>query len=208
MTAPDTGRLMVLEFPEPGPALRRAYGEIALALHGTQEQRKALGDPTLLPRPWEPASCHTQTLRRELWDWLDRFATWLNHEYVWDPSTAVPPCWPSHPHLVHELAVLADHRRRAGRVLSSDPLEEWHRCTLPAFIERMRGCLQDHCVDGHQPWPARSRHAAHASGASVNRRQRLTTADLKATQEAWGPTAAPRHHRVVQVDTSTGEVLG
>jgi hypothetical protein len=39
----------------------------------------------------------------------------------------IPGCWPQHPHLVHEIAVLADQRRRAGTARTSDVLEEWHR---------------------------------------------------------------------------------
>ena len=50
----------------------------------------------------------------------------------------IPACWPQHPHLVHEIAVLADQRRRAGHALTSDALEEWHRHNLPAFTERMK----------------------------------------------------------------------
>lgn len=49
---------------------------------------------------------------------------WLNREYTWDASGLIPSCWPLHPHLVHELAVLADQRRRAGLAMTSDALEE------------------------------------------------------------------------------------
>jgi type IV secretion system protein VirD4 len=33
----------------------------------------------------------------------------------------IPACWPKHPHLVHDLAVLADQRRRAGRATPATP---------------------------------------------------------------------------------------
>ena len=36
---------------------------------------------------------------------------------LWDASTVIPSCWPHHPHLVHEIAVLADQRRKAGAPL-------------------------------------------------------------------------------------------
>lgn len=203
--------LLVQSFPEPGPALRTAYRELALASQGTDEQKKALGDPTGLPRPWIPATCRTKVLREQLWDWLDRFVTWLNHGYVWDPAGVVPPCWPIHPHLVHEIAVLADQRRRANKALNSDALEEWHRYSLPPFIERVRNRVQDHCTDGHQPWPARSRYAAHKGDHHSKGRNLIFTIDSSAMQElldaerASSPAGA--HLHAIQVDPQTGEIL-
>lgn len=173
---------MVWEFPRPGPALTNAYREIAMAIHGTDEQKNALGEPNSLPRPWEPATCRTPVLREQLWDWLDQVVTWLNHEYVWDPAPAIPPCWPSHPHLVHEIAVLADQRRRAGRALTSDALEEWHRYSLTMFRDRMGAGLRDHCTDGHQAWPARSRHAAHVDDARAGSRSERFKRDLQTSR--------------------------
>jgi hypothetical protein len=57
---------------------------------------------------------------------------------------------------VHEIAVLADQRRRAGHAFTSDALEEWDRYSLPA--ERMKSRLRNNCEDGHQAWPAKGRH--------------------------------------------------
>ena len=203
--------LLVQPFPEPGPALRTAYRELALAAHGTDEQKKALGDPTGLPRPWIPATCRTKVLREQLWDWLDRFVTWLNHEYVWDPAGVVPPCWPNHPHLVHEIAVLADQRQRANRALDSDVLEEWHRYSLPPFIERVRNRVQDHCTDGHQPWPARSRYAAHNGVNHSKVRTLIFTIDTSGMQKLLDTEHAPpstgAHLHAIQVDPQTGEIL-
>jgi hypothetical protein len=88
----------------------------------------------------------------------------------------IPVCWPQHPHLVHEIAVLADQRRRAGHALTSDALEEWHRYNLPAFTERMKSRLRNHCEDGHQPWPAKAAtpgtrpRSADAPGRTISRR--------------------------------------
>ncbi|WP_249051933.1 hypothetical protein [Cellulomonas fimi] len=105
--------------------------------------------------------------------------TWLNHEYVWDPDAMVPSCWPSHPHLVHEIAVLADLRRRAGLALTADALEEWHRYALPAFIDRMRARLRQQCQDGgHQSWPANGRHARHQDETSRRDRAAAHGADV------------------------------
>ena len=85
---------------------------------------------------------------------------WFNREYVWDPNAGmIPSCWPHHPHLVHEIAVLADQRRRAGIATTSDLLEDWHRYAVPAFIDRMKARLKNQCDDNHPSWPARGRHA-------------------------------------------------
>jgi hypothetical protein len=70
----------------------------------------------------------------------------------------LPACWPQHPHLVHEIAVLADQRRRAGHPLTSDAFQEWDRHNLPAFMAQMKSRLRKHCEDGHQPWPAKGRY--------------------------------------------------
>jgi len=96
---------------------------------------------------------------------LDGVVIWLNHDYTWDPDAMIPPCWPQHPHLVHEIAALADQRRRAGLALDSNALEEWHRYSVPTFTERMKSRLKAHCEQDHQPWPGRGRHTKHtASG--------------------------------------------
>ena len=70
---------------------------------------------------------------------MDAVVDWLITEYVWEATDTIPACWPQHPHLVHEIAVLADQRYRAGHAFTSDALEEWHRYSLPAFTERMKG---------------------------------------------------------------------
>lgn len=156
---------MISAFPRAGRRVEHAYAELELAEGGgTQQQRSALGDPRLLARPWDPAACVDPQLRAEIWQWLEQVVTWLNHEYVWDADAMIPSCWPRHPHLVHELAVLADLRRRASLALTADALEEWHRYALPAFTDRMRQRLRQHCQDGgHQAWPGLGRHTRHVA---------------------------------------------
>jgi hypothetical protein len=83
----------------------------------------------------------------------------------------IPPCWPHHPHLVHEITVLADQRRRAGIDTSSNSLEEWHRHTVPAFLDRLRQRAKSHCDERHQPWPARTRQARHLAQLAVGDRR-------------------------------------
>jgi hypothetical protein len=210
---PGADQVMVNPFPQPGRRLEQAYRELTIAVDGTKEQKKALGNPWLLPRPWEPDTLTHAPLRRELWDWLEDVVTWLNLEYVWDVGAVIPACWPNHPHLVRELAVLADQRRRAARAFGSDTLEEWHRYALPAFLERMRARIKNHCEDGHQHWPAKGRYARHTGPAARQERQRTFTLDAATSRHEVQPPApqgtAPRLHVVdgVQVDPVTGEVL-
>lgn len=206
---------MVRPFPVPGRGLTQAYRELHLAVNGTPEQKNALGDLRSLPRPWEPASVRQPQLRRELWDWLEAVVTWVNIEYVWDVAGVVPACWPRHPHLVHELAVLADQRHRAGLGFTSDALEEWHRYALPAFTERTRARVRNHCEDGHQDWPARGRYTRHLADDAAAQRRQVYDRDEAALRGHQGPGAdAPRLRVVDQeppstiaFDPRTGEVL-
>ena len=205
------GAPLVLPFPTPGRLLHHAYRELSMAANGTPEQVKALGDTRLLPRPWDPPTCTHHDLRLELWVWLDDVVTWLNHEYIWDTDAFIPTCWPEHPHLVHDLAVLADQRRRAGLAYTSDAIEDWHRYALPAFLDRMATRLKTHCEDGHQPWPSGSRHARHSADAHRRRRVQTYRGD---TDDVLAKTDVSRHAspRLTVVDGEvldgeTGEVL-
>lgn len=197
---------LVTPFPQIGPAMLVAYQDLNIAggLEGTKEQQKALGDPSRLPRPWDVTTCTMPHLRREVWQWLEQVVNWLNHEYVWDVATSIPACWPRHPHLVHEIGVIADQRRRSGLHVDSDALEEWHRYCLPAFTDRMRTRLKSHCEEGHQPWPTRGRYSRHTSESSSTERARLYEADVTAATEVHSePFSRPR---LGVVDLTTGEV--
>ena len=217
-------RPMLEAFPRAGRRVEHAYHELGLAESGTPDERRALGDPRLLARPWDPASCVDPRLRSELWRWLDDVVRWFNREYVWDPAGLIPACWPRHPHLVHEVALLADLRRRAGLALAGDALEEWHRYAVPAFVERMRTRMQSHCAEkGHEPWPAQGRHTRHLADDAAQDRISAFDADvraladpLQATRPPDGPPAAgpsgpsrPRLQLIdgMRVDTGTGEIL-
>ena len=203
---------MVNDFPHPGRLLEQAYRELDLAINGTEEQRKALGIVKLLPRPWDPDSLTRAPLRRELWEWLEAFTRWLNTEYLWDVVGVVPHCWPQHPHLVRELAVLADQRRRAALSLGSDALEEWHRYALPAFVDRMRQRVRNHCEDGHSQWPAKGRHSRYVGEPATEQRLEAFDRDVAASQRpsAGGQESAGPRLRVVDgqtIDMSTGEMV-
>jgi len=202
---------MIEPFPIPGTYVQLAYRELNLAARGTVEEKEQLGNPALLPRPWEPGSCLAPDLRHQLWQWLEQVAIWLNREYSWDISGMIPTCWPEHPHLVHEIAVIADQRRRAGLAMTSDALEEWHRYCLPAFLDRMRSRLKTHCDDEHVKWPGRSRHREHTSEHDVESREDTYIADVDALPAAHrrgrAPEPSPRK-RFTVVDRDTGEIKG
>ena len=123
----------------------------------------------------------------------------------------IPDCWPMHPHLVHEIAVVADQRRRAGHAPNSDILENWHRYVLPGFIDRMRRRLKQSCDDDHQPWPARSRHTRHISEAASERRLAAFETDLLALLRNEDVHPTRRQFTLLDggdlIDPDTGEVL-
>ncbi len=100
-------------FPEAGRLVEAAYRALHQAENGTPDQRRAatlLGTPE---RPWDPPSC-SPAVREQVWQWLDAVAGWVNHEYAWGVERLVPACWPAHPHIAHELAVLADLAPQRG----------------------------------------------------------------------------------------------
>lgn len=164
----DAGRALIQPFPMPcTPVLIRAFDNLYLAAEGTEKQKKALGNPANLPKPWDPGTIVDPQLRYETWLWLDDVVTWFNHEHVWNLHAGhIPACWPHHPHLVHDIAVLADLRRQASMAASSQPLEEWHRYAVPGFLERMKQRLNDCCDTGHTDWPGRARNTRHQTARS------------------------------------------
>ena len=197
---------LVRPFPMPGRLVGLAYRELDQAANGTKEQRAALGDLSGLPRPWEPASCTDLALRAELWAWLDAVVIWLNHEYVFDPVDTITACWPKHPHLVHEIAVLADRRRRAAYTFTSDAIEEWHRYGLPVFLERMHHRVADHCTEAHpSTWPAAGRLNRHLSQEPVAARQRAFASDIRVLKDGDSERAGVPRLRIV--DEATDEIL-
>ena len=114
-------------------------------------------------------------LRRRLYAWLDEVAHWLNDQYSWQPKTMIPPCWPRHPHIAHELAVLAIQRHSAEYDINPTALDNWHRYNRPLFIERMLAQLGEGCRLEHTAWAGRSRMADYA--ADAEKRRELFAAD-------------------------------
>ena len=112
--------------------------------------------------------------------------------------------WPARDrHLVHEIAVLADQRRRAGLGLTSDALEEWHRYSLPSFTEGMKMRLRNHCQEDHQSWPARGPHTRHTSETSRHRRTNIYAAATHAVKSLHRQIQSPR---LGLVDLDRGEI--
>lgn len=204
---------LVAGFPRPGIRVNDAYQAVWEAENGSEEQKQKLGHPSKLAHPWDPATCIDPELRWELWVWLDEVAEWINAEYAWEVAGGgfIPDCWPLHPHIVHELAVVADRRRLAGMAPTSDLLENWHRVVLPSFMERMKQRLKQSCDDDHQPWPARSRHTRHISEAASGRRLAAFEADLQALLREEDAHPTRRQFALLDggdvIDPDTGEVL-
>ena len=168
---------LVTPFPVAGELMALAYYDLYRAETAKNADDVAdLGPLDQLPRPWDISTITDPALRAEAWAWLDTIVGWLNREYGWDTSDLIPPCWPSHPHLVHELGVIADQRRRAGMAFTSDPMEDWHRCALPSFVDRMRARYRGFCEDAHRAAPG-----AYRSTAATTDRQARYATDVAAT---------------------------
>lgn len=203
---PEPGPL-ILAFPEPGPRLAKAYRDLHIAGNGTPAERQLFGNPALLPRPWEPATCTNPALRAELWDWLEHVVTWFNHELAWQTTQAIPPCWPHHPHLIHDIATLADQRRRAHIALTSDNLTHWQNHTVPAFLDRLHNQVGGLCDNHHQDWPARSRHRRHRDQADAQRTPAYAQDVTQATQRWDANASASPALPLALIDLHTGEIV-
>ena len=217
MNGTDQPSAIIRPFPMPHTAaLVRAYDNLYVAENGTEQQQRALGNPGMLPKPWDPGTIVDPQLRYETWLWLDDVVTWFNHEHVWNLHAGhIPACWPHHPHLVHEIAVLADQRRNATLAIHSDTLEDWHRYSVPAFLERLKQRTHDGCETQHADWPGRSRYNRHAAAAAARntvfsadseylhqqqRGQRTHQPDPAAT-DPEDPAGAPDRHHAPEAQT-------
>ena len=112
-----------------------------------------LGDPALLQRPWDPATCQDPLLRQEVWDWLEEFVVWFNREYVWDPNAGMIRPRRNHhaatrPVMRHALGAHvgggpAPALPRLGGLRSRDPQKQsrgsgWKSSTVAAAISLRR----------------------------------------------------------------------
>lgn len=176
--------------PPPPPLVRYALDRLAAARRGDPSDLATLGDLTELARPWDPAACG-RGLRTQIWDWCEAFADWINRTYAWRPTHLIPACWPHHPHIAAELPVLACLRVAAEDALTVDDLEEWHRSSLPLFLERLADRVGEATCRGgaHTPWPAAARTTAYHHEDAVADRAARVAADTD--PDAAGPPTAP-----------------
>jgi hypothetical protein len=111
--------------------------------------------------------------------------------------------WVRRPYASASSLILADQHRRAGQALTSEPLEDWQRYSLPSFTERMRTRLRTHCQEDHQSWPAKGRYTRHIAEASRRRRVDVCDADVRALKSTHDHTESPR---LGLVDLEIGEI--
>lgn len=164
---------MAIRFPTPPHSVIRVLDMLAILRRGDPEEIKEAGIGADVPRPWDPATCPTE-LREDVWGWCDDVAAWINHEYAWRPAQMIPPCWPHHPHIARELAVLAFLRWTAEASTGPEAVEDWHRYAFPTFCDRMLSRLgESTCRTGeHGVWPAGSRYHAYVGEKATEDRQR------------------------------------
>jgi hypothetical protein len=153
--------VIVLPFPSPPMMVLGALELLADQRRRESGRSARPGVGADLERPWEPAGCSSE-LGAAVWDWCGDVAAWINHEFAWRPTSLIPACWRSHPHIARELPVLAVLRWQAETATGPEPVEEWNRYAFPMFCDRMVGRLgESTCRTGrHQPWPAESRYVA------------------------------------------------
>jgi hypothetical protein len=165
-------------FPPPPRLVAEALGILRTLRSGNRAAIAALTVTGEVARPWEPARCDPD-LREQIWWWCDDVACWLNEQYAWRPAQMIPACWPAHPHIAHELPVLACLRADAEEAIAADALESWHRDALPQFLDRLTERLgESSCRTGaHTDWPAAARHHAYTSEQAVADRQQRIDSD-------------------------------
>lgn len=186
----------VRAFPDVTQRMRQAY-EALWPNPGdkiNEDELRQLGTLDALPRPWDVTTCLDPRLRRDVWRWLEQVVDWINTECAWDVNGLIPSCWYLHPHLVHDLGVLADQRRRAGSALTSNDLTEWQRTSLPLFLTRMQSRIKATCNETHKDPPGRPRILATRTSASVAERHAWFEMEVAegCADEAPAPATAPQ----------------
>lgn len=167
-----TTGVIAAPFPEPPGVIARLLDELRLAAAATDEPEHESRRIATMARPWDPPSC-TPEILRNVYAWLDEVVAWINEEHTWRTDRVVPICWDLHPHLVHELATVACLRWEAAFARTPVALEEWHRVTLPAFLNRVVDCIgATGCPPGrHQPNPGAGRNGIYRDASEAGRRR-------------------------------------
>jgi hypothetical protein len=182
---------LVQPFPRPGPLVQDRLEKLLRAAVGIPVEQAE--NMLTLERPWDPGAC-TGALRRELWHWLDHVAFWINTQHLWNAvGPGVPECWTFHPHVVHDLAVIACARYIAARSSTPTAMDEWHRYTLPLFLDRLDRRLGEGCPPGrHAPRPRADRDLRWEADAHQHHQEARFRGDLIAAAFAALPAKAVR----------------
>ena len=158
---------MVRRFPEPSVLLQHAMDQLQTAELIPPIDPAGWHQLAEMPRPWDPASLGSEQ-RLELWAWLDDVAAWINEQHLWNLARpGIPECWPAHPPLVHDLAVLACTRYYTNYAANPGALDDWHAHRLAGFLERLRDRLDDACQPSrHAVSPRLERNSSYRATAS------------------------------------------
>lgn len=162
-------------FPQPPDRVVEAVVQVQSAADREDAGEFELEEAVWLPRPWDPASCEPD-VRYAVWTWVDEVAGWINSQHLWGiTQPGIPECWPQHPHIAHDLVVVAFERYLSGFASSPASLAEWHRSTLPMFLERLHASLGSGCQPNrHTDSPRAERNRAfHARATSEVRRDAI-----------------------------------
>lgn len=93
--------------------------------------------------------------------------------------------------------------------MSSLPLEDWHRDSLPMFLERVHVRLAGGCAAGHLEWTAAARYRAFHNDENTRQRAAWFAHDLQTAPQQVGTAGdgAEPLVRLSLVDLVTGEVI-
>ncbi len=174
----DGARKMARRFPAPSALVRDLFVQLQVAAESPPKSDMDLRELGRLPRPWDPPTCPREP-RRLVYAWLDEVVGWINEEHTWHVERMIPLCWVEHPHIVHELATVACLRWETECAASTKMLEEWHRFTLPTFLDRIAQRIgSSGCPPGrHQPHPGESRCQLYKD--SVKQRRAVRVRDTR-----------------------------
>jgi hypothetical protein len=113
-----------------------ALDQLRIAAELPPDSDIELRQVAMLPRPWDPASCPPE-LRDLIYVWLDAVAGWINEDLTWRDRPRASDLLARPPHIIHELAIVACLRWEADHAITAAVLEDWHRFSLPMFLDRL-----------------------------------------------------------------------
>ncbi len=166
--------MLTERFPKAPDVVTLQLERLDRKARGTGEDQAGF-DLSQVPCPWLPSDCGNELLV-ELLVWCDAVAAWINRECVWRPQQMIPACWPQHPHLVRELALLAILRYQAEQAKDVIKVYLWHHDVLTGFLNRVNDRLGTSTCQNtgtHQEWPGAPRYSAFTSEHAVAERSKL-----------------------------------